>query len=283
MKDDNIKLTKCFESIKKKLDFQPEVGLVLGSGLGDYASEIKIVSEIDYKDIKGFPVSTVPGHSGKFVFGYVGDVKVVCMKGRIHYYEGYDMGDVVLPIRMMIKMGIKALFLTNACGGINPSFQAGDFMLIRDHISCFVPNPLIGKNLETLGPRFPDMSHVYDEKLSEVIRNSAKEQNLDLKEGVYLQYSGPTFETPAEIKMFGLLGADVVGMSTAVEATAANHAGVRVCGVSFISNKAAGLSKIPLTHEEVQEAANAASSKFKALVTRSIIGFKTEFKTKLER
>lgn len=274
MKDDTIKLTKCFDSIRKKLPFQPEVGLVLGSGLGDYASEIKIVFQVDYQDIKGFPVSTVPGHSGKYIFGYVGDVKVVCMKGRIHYYEGYDMSDVVLPIRMMIMMGIKALFLTNACGGINPSFQAGDFMLIKDHISCFVPNPLIGKNFDTLGPRFPDMSHVYDEKFSEIIRKSAKEQNLDLKEGVYLQYSGPAFETPAEIKMFGLLGADVVGMSTAVEATVANHAKVKVCGVSFVSNKAAGLSKTPLSHEEVQEAAKAAAPEFKALVTRSIQGFK---------
>lgn len=268
------KLLKCYESVKDKIPFAPEVALVLGSGLGDYANDIKVEAEIDYHEIEGFPVSTVPGHAGKFIFGYVGDVKVVCMKGRVHYYEGYPISDVVLPERLMKLMGAKTLFLTNASGGINTSFHAGDFMMITDHVSIFAPNPLIGENIEELGTRFPDMSHVYDEELQDIIRNSAKELGISLQEGVYAQLTGPSFESPAEIKLLSKLSVDAVGMSTVVEAIAANHMGMRICGISCVCNLAAGLSENPLTHEEVQAAANEAAPKFKALVTKAIQSMK---------
>ena len=198
------KLLKCYESIKDRLPLTPKAALVLGSGLGDYADTIEVKGEISYSEIQDFPVSTVPGHEGKFIFGYVKGVPVVCMKGRVHYYEGYPITDVVLPARLMKMMGAEILFLTNASGGINPSFTAGDFMLITDHISCFAPNPLIGANIDELGCRFPDMSTVYDRGLQEIIREKAKELNIPLKEGIYVQLTGPSFESPAEIKM--LLG-----------------------------------------------------------------------------
>ena len=267
------KIEDCLKSIRKVTDFVPRVAIVLGSGLGDYADGIRVVAEIDYKDIKGFPVSTVPGHAGKFIFGYVDDVPVVCMKGRVHYYEGYDISDVVLPARLMHLMGAEILFLTNASGGINKSFSAGTLMMITDHISTFVPNPLIGPNLDELGTRFPDMSHVYDAELQDKIRAAAKENGIDLREGVYIQFTGPSFESPAEIRMASVLGADAVGMSTVVEAIAANHCGMRICGVSCVCNLAAGISPTPLTHDEVQQAANEAAPKFKKLLTASVKKF----------
>lgn len=267
------KVLNCYESIKKKVDFSPDVAIVLGSGLGDYANDIRVVATLDYSEIEGFPVSTVPGHAGQFIFGYVGDVKVVCMKGRVHYYEGYDMSDVVLPTRLMYLMGARILFLTNASGGINVEFEAGDFMLITDQISCFVPNPLMGPNLDLLGTRFPDMSEIYDLVLQERIRKVAKNHDITLREGVYLQLTGPSFESPAEIKMAAVLGADAVGMSTAVEAIVANHMGMMICGISCVCNLAAGLSPNPLTHDEVQEAANTAAPFFKKLVTESVKSF----------
>ncbi len=228
---------------------------------------------ISYSEIKDFPVSTVPGHAGKFIFGYVGEVPVVCMKGRVHYYEGYPISDVVLPARLMKRMGAQILFLTNASGGINTSFGAGDFMLIQDHISCFAPNPLIGQNVDEFGVRFPDMSTVYDRELQDKIRKAARDNGIDLKEGVYAQLTGPSFESPAEIRMLRTLGADAVGMSTVVEAIAANHMGMRICGISCVSNLAAGLSANPLTHEEVQEAADKAAPLFQKLITQSILSF----------
>ena len=224
------KLNKCLECVRKQTDFVPKVAIVLGSGLGNYADNIKVECEIDYSSIEGFPVSTVPGHAGKFIFGYVDDVPVVCMKGRVHYYEGYDLSDVVLPIRLMGLLGAKILFLTNASGGINKSFKAGDFMMITDHISSFAPNPLIGQNIEELGTRFPDMSHIYRPELCEIIENTAKEDNIPLKKGVYVQTTGPSFESPAEIRMMQTLGADAVGMSTVPEVIAARHCGMRVLG-----------------------------------------------------
>lgn len=267
------KLDGCVKAIREKTDFVPKVALVLGSGLGNYAQNIKIEKEISYREIPGFPVSTVPGHDGKFIFGYVGETPVVCMKGRVHYYEGYPISDVVLPARTMLKLGAEILFLTNASGGINYDFAAGDLMLITDHISCFAPNPLIGPNEDSLGLRFPDMSEVYKKDLQEVIRTTAKEHDIDLKEGVYCQFTGPSFESPAEIKMLRSMGVSAVGMSTVVEAIAANHMGARVCGVSCISNLAAGMSENPLTHEEVQEAADKAAIKFELLVTESVKKF----------
>ena len=266
------KVKNCYDDIRKKTDFVPEIALVLGSGLGDFADNIDVQGVIDYKDIKGFPVSTAPGHAGQFIYGTLGGKKLICMKGRIHYYEGYPITDVVLPLRIMKLMGAKILFLTNASGGINPSFKAGDFMLMTGHISSFVPNPLIGPNIPEFGVRFPDMSYVYDPELCDIVRSKAKEAGIDLKEGVYVQTTGPSYESPAEIKMFKTLGADAVGMSTVVEAIAANHAGMRVVGISCVSNLAAGISENKLTEEEVLEAGAKAAPKFKELVIRSIEG-----------
>ncbi|SDB19167.1 purine-nucleoside phosphorylase [Eubacterium oxidoreducens] len=265
------KLLKCVDSVREMTDFVPEIGIVLGSGFGKYADEFKVVKRIDYHDIEGFPVSTVAGHAGEFIFGYMEDVPIVLMNGRVHYYEGYDMTDVVLPIRLMKMLGAKVLFLTNASGGINSDFSAGDLMLITGQISCFVPSPLIGPNIEELGVRFPDMSHVYDEDLQDIIRKSAKEVNVDLKEGVYIQLKGPNYETPEEIRMCKVLGADAVGMSTACEAQAANHMGMKICGVSCISNLAAGIAKHPLTHAEIQETADRVAPQIKSLIRQSVL------------
>jgi purine-nucleoside phosphorylase len=267
------KLEACVKAVRVKTDFVPDVALVLGSGLGNYAENIKIETEISYSDIPGFPVSTVPGHAGKFIFGYLDNVKVVCMKGRVHFYEGYQISDVVLPARLMKMLGAKILFLTNAAGGLGEGFNAGDLMLITDHVSIFAPNPLIGPNVDELGPRFADMSEVYDKDLQDVIRKTAKDNGINLKEGVYCQLTGPSFESPAEIRLLGKLGVSAVGMSTVNEAIAANHMGMRICGVSCISNLAAGISAQPLCHEEVQEAADKAAPLFTKLVTESIKSF----------
>jgi len=266
------KLIRCLDIVRAKTNFSPKVALVLGSGLGGYASEIEVETTLNYDEIEGFPVSTVPGHQGRFVFGYVKGIPVVIMQGRVHYYEGYSMSDVVLPIRLMGLLGAKTVFLTNAVGGINPSFTAGDFMLIRDHILFNVPSPLIGENIEELGTRFPDMSGVYKKDLRDIIKAAAGILDIKLQEGVYIQFSGPSFETPAEIRACAALGADVVGMSTACEAIAANHMGMEVCGISCVANLAAGISKRPLTHAEVQAMADASALRFKALITESISG-----------
>ena len=264
------KLQGCLKSVREKTDFMPKVAIVLGSGLGDYANDIEVVSEIDYSDIKGFPVSTVPGHAGKFIFGYVKGVPVVCMKGRVHYYEGYPISDVVLPTRLMKLMGAETLFLTNASGGINPSFSAGDFMMLTDHIALWAPNPLIGANIDELGTRFPDMTHVYDVEIQNIIRDVAATEGIKLQEGIYAQLTGPSFESPAEIQLLHKLNVDAVGMSTVVEAIAANHMGMKICGISCVCNLAAGMTDNPLTHEEVQQAAADAAPKFKKLVTEVV-------------
>ena len=265
------KLVKCYESYRAKINFTPKVALVLGSGLGDYAKNIKVEATLDYHELEGFPVSTVPGHAGRFIFGYVGEVPVVCMQGRVHYYEGYDMSDVVLPIRLMKMMGAEILFLTNASGGIMQGMQAGDFMLITGQIGCFVPSPLRGANIDELGVRFPDMRQIYDKDLQKIVKRAALDLSIDLKEGTYMQLSGPQFETPQEITMCRTLGADAVGMGTACEAIAARHMGMKIVGISCISNTAAGIYPIPLSHEEVQETADRVAPQFKKLVTESII------------
>lgn len=272
MSDIPERLEKAVEYISARAGMTPEVGIVLGSGLGNFAERAEIVSEIPYEDIPGFPRSTVEGHKGCFLLGKVGDTPVVIMQGRVHHYEGYPMEDVVMPARVMGLMGIKTLLLTNAAGGVNKSFKAGDLMLITDHISAFVPNPLIGRNFSGLGTRFPDMSEVYDRALSGRIKACAEKLSTELKEGVYCQLTGPSYETPAEIKMLSFLGADAVGMSTAVEAIAARHMGVRVCGISLITNMAAGISEVPLSHEEVKEAADAAGERFGVLVESFVSG-----------
>ena len=264
------KLLKCYEYYRSVTDFEPRVGLILGSGLGGYAGNMKVVKEIPYGEIPGFPVSTVQGHDGRFLLGYIGNVPAVVMKGRVHYYEGYSMEEVVMPVRLMKMMGIEILFLTNASGGMGEGFHVGDFMLITDQISSFVPSPLIGENVSELGERFPDMTHIYDTELMELIRKTAEEEGIPLQEGVYLQTSGPNFESPAEIRMYAVLGADAVGMSTACEAVAANHMGMKICGISCISNLACGMTEQPLSHQEVQEAADRVAPLFRRLVTESI-------------
>ena len=265
------KLQNCLACVRAKTDFVPDVALILGSGLGALADEIEAVATVDYHDIEGFPVSTVAGHKGRFVFGYFGEAKVVIMQGRVHFYEGYSMEDVLLPTRLMGLLGAKALFLTNAAGGVNRTYRAGDFMMITDHIMTFFPNPLIGANMNELGPRFPDMSEVYNKELCAVIRDTAARLGTPLHEGVYCQLTGPTYETPAEVRMLTVMGTDAVGMSTACEAAAACHMGLKVCGISCITNQAAGISPVPLSHEEVFETSNRVAPLFRALVKESIM------------
>lgn len=271
------KLLKCTESVKARIQFRPEIALVLGSGLGDYAKEMDVKESISYSEIEGFPVSTVPGHEGRFLFGYVKGVPIVAMQGRVHYYEGYPITDVVLPVRLMGLLGAKTVILTNAAGGVNFNFQPGDLMMITDHITTVVPSPLIGANIDELGPRFPDMSEVYDKELREIIRQAARNTGISLQQGVYVQLTGPAYETPAEIRMCRTWGADAVGMSTACEAVAARHMGLKVCGISCITNMASGMSDKPLDHKEVQETADRVAEEFKKLVTETIrlIGEKT--------
>ena len=264
------KLQGCLASIRQKTDFVPKVALILGSGLGDYAEEIEIHQIIPYEEIQGFPVSTVPGHKGRFVLGYVKGVPVIIMQGRVHYYEGYSITDVVLPVRLMKLLGAEILFLTNAAGGVNFDFRPGDFMMITDQISSFVPSPLIGSNVEELGERFSDMSEIYDKDLQKLLESTAEELRIPLQKGVYIQLTGPNYESPAEVRMCRILGADAVGMSTACEAVAANHMGMKICGISCISNLACGMTDVPLSHKEVQEASDKMAPLFKKLVSESI-------------
>ncbi|MBQ6041936.1 MAG: purine-nucleoside phosphorylase [Oscillospiraceae bacterium] len=263
---------RCVEFVKSRISFKPEIALILGSGLGGFADKIDVKSTLDYKDIPGFPVSTVAGHAGRFVFGYCDGVPVAVMQGRVHMYEGYTPQEAVLPVRLLRQLGAEVLFLTNAAGGIQAGMHAGEFMLITDQISSFVPSPLRGENLDELGVRFPDMSEIYSKRLQQLIRKIAVNADIPLKEGVYVQTAGPAYESPAEIRMFRLLGADAVGMSTAIEAIAARHCGMEICGISCISNLAAGISPHPLTHEEVKEAGDKAAPQFEQLVRAAISG-----------
>ena len=260
------RLEKACAYVRERAGCSPKLGIVLGSGLGGFAEEAEIISTVDYGDIPDFPHSTVEGHKGRFIFGRVSKTAVVMMQGRVHYYEGYPMEDVVMPARLMGMLGVGTLLLTNAAGGIDRSFRAGDIMLITDHIATFVPNPLIGRNDDRLGVRFPDMSEVYSRELRDTTLDTAADLGIELKQGVYAQLTGPSYETPAEIRMLEKLGASAVGMSTACEAIAARHMGMKVCGLSLISNMAAGINSTPLSHEEVQQAADEAAGKFTALV-----------------
>ena len=269
------KLNDCYKSLLNQVNFKPVVGIVLGSGLGNFADTIQVVQTIEYRNIEGFPVSTVSGHKGRYVFGYVGNVPVVIMQGRVHYYEGYSMEDVVLPIRLMGLMGIETLILTNAAGGLDEDMKSGDLMLITDQISSFVPSPLIGKNDDSLGTRFPDMSNIYDRDLQNLVRNVAYANGISLREGVYVQFTGPNYESPAEVRMAKLLGGNAVGMSTACEAVAANHMGIKLIGISCISNLASGISENPLNHLEVKLAADRVAPIFQKLVTDVVMVLKT--------
>ena len=264
-------LQTAYVSIKDRVNIKPDIALVLGSGLGGFADKIEDKVCIPYSDITGFPVSTVAGHAGMFVIGHVGDKNVIAMQGRVHYYEGYSMEQVVMPIRLMHMLGADNVLLTNAAGGINESFKPGDLMIIDDQITSFVPSPLIGPNDDSLGTRFPDMSQVYNRELIDKIKNVADKNNIDIKQGAYLQTTGPSYETPAEIRMFKTLGADAVGMSTTCEAMAAVHMGMRVAGISCITNMAAGISKAPLNHKEVSETANKIAKEFELLVREFIL------------
>lgn len=263
-------LEKQLEYIKSKTNFTPDICIVLGSGLGGFADEIEMQCEIEYADIPDFPVSTAPGHKGRFIFGNLCGKKVAAMQGRVHLYEGYTPQQTVMPLRLLKSMGAGIIILTNACGGINKDLKRGDLMMIDDHISSFVPSPLTGPNDDETGPRFPDMSEVYSERLKKVILSSAAKCGIELKRGVYIQLAGPAFETKAEIKMCAALGADAVGMSTAIEAQAARHCGFEVCGISCITNLACGISNKPITSEEVNETANEVADKFKLLIKEII-------------
>lgn len=255
--------------IQKKIDVRPAVGLILGSGLGDVVEAIEDPVIIDYKDIPGFPKATVPGHKGQFVVGRCQGKEIIAAQGRFHYYEGYDMEQVVLPVRTMKVMGIHTLIITNSAGGVNPDFSPGDLMVISDHINISGINPLRGKNKDDLGPRFPDMTYAYDPGLRRLVKEVAREAGLKVREGVYAMMTGPSYETPAEIRMLQRLGADAVGMSTVPEVIAAVHAGLKVVGISCITNMAAGILDKPLTHEEVMEVAGRAARDF----TRLLLGF----------
>lgn len=237
--------------ISEKYSKTPELGIILGSGLGDLANQIENPVYIDYKDLPGFAVSTAPGHAGRFVCGQLCGKQVICMQGRVHYYEGHPMSQVILPVRTMKALGIKNLIVTNAAGGINTSFQIGDFMLIKDHINFMGTNPLIGPNDSTFGPRFCDMTYAYTPALRQLAKETAQELDMVLHEGVYLGCSGPSYETPAEIRGFRILGADAVGMSTVPEIIAASHCSLPVLAISLITNMAAGVLDVRLTEEEV--------------------------------
>lgn len=243
-----------------------DTAVVLGSGLGDFGNSLRNAAEFPYTSFPDFPVSTVAGHAGKVIIGYAGEKKVIVLSGRFHYYEGYSMQEVVLPVRLMARLGIRNIILTNAAGGINTGFHPGCLMLINDHINLSGNNPLIGRNRDDFGPRFPDMSFAYDRDLMKIAQMTAEEQGIDLKEGVYCMLSGPTYETPAEIRMLRVLGADAVGMSTVPEVIAARHAGMKVLGISCITNMAAGISLAPLVHQEVVETGLRVRGQFAALI-----------------
>jgi purine-nucleoside phosphorylase len=261
----NNLLTRIAEArtfIAGKISVEPELGLILGSGLGVLAELIEDAVVIPYAEIPHFPVSTVFGHAGELVVGRVKGKKVVLMKGRFHMYEGYSAEEVSFPVRVMKALGIQTLIVTNAAGGVNTNFEVGDLMLINDHINMTGRNPLIGHNEESLGARFPDMSEAYSRKLRKLAHEVAKEQGITLRDGVYIGLQGPTFETPAEIRMTRILGADTVGMSTVSEVIVARHSGVEVLGFSCVTNMAAGILDQPLSHEEVMETGERVKQKF---------------------
>lgn len=247
------KIQEAANFLKSKFSQQPEVGLILGSGLGVLGDEIENAVKIPYSNIPNFPVSTVEGHAGQLVFGLLNGVYVLAMQGRFHYYEGYSFDKVTFPVRVMKELGIKQLIVTNAAGGVNESYNPGDLMLISDHINNMGNNPLIGPNDANMGVRFPDMSEAYSKQLRQLAKDIAKKLNLNIQEGVYVGNTGPTYETPAEIRMIRTLGGDAVGMSTVPEVIVARHAGLNVLGISCISNMAAGILDQPLNHEEVIE------------------------------
>ncbi len=265
MSDISMIMEAC-EFIRTRIKNTPEIGLILGSGLGSLADEVENRVEIKYSEIPNFPVSTVAGHVGQFVYGTLEGKKVIMMQGRFHFYEGYDIKTVTLPVRVLKMLGIDKLIVTNAAGGVNIDFKPGDLMIITDSINYSGVNPLIGKNLDEFGPRFPDMSSPFNKELISVALTSAREEDVHVVQGTYFMFSGPNYETPAEIRMVRTLGGDAVGMSTVPEVIVANHSGIRVLGISCITNMAAGILNQPLNHKEVIETSNRVKDNFKKLV-----------------
>lgn len=247
-------------------DRRPKIAIILGSGLGSLGEEVKDKKHISYSKIPGFPVSTVQGHDGKLIYGTINGIEVVLMSGRFHFYEGYNTEEITFPIRVLKELGVKKLIITNASGGVNENFNPGDFMIIKDHINFGFNNPLIGKNEDSLGERFPDMTYAYDREYIEIAIESAKKLGINIKEGVYFYNQGPTYETPAEVRMIRILGGDAVGMSTVPEVIVARHAGMSVLGISCITNMAAGILDKELTHEEVIYTGEKTKNKFEELI-----------------
>lgn len=266
--DLNMKVKETVEYINFNIKTTPNIGIILGSGLGDMAEEIEEPTIYNYNEIPHFPVSTVEGHKNRFVIGNLEGKYVIAMQGRFHYYEGYSMEEVTFPIRVMKKLGVEMLIVTNAAGGVNKNYKSGELMLINDHINLSGQNPLIGQNLEDFGTRFPDMSEAYDKELIKVAKNAALQLNIQLQQGVYVYMSGPSYETPAEINMLRVIGGDAVGMSTVPEVITANHSGMKVMGISCVTNMAAGILRQPLSHEEVIKTSSMVSENFKLLLRK---------------
>lgn len=265
---EKIKATANY--IEERIKTRPDTGIILGTGLGGLVKEIEIIDSIPYNEIPDFPVSTVDGHAGRLIFGKLGNREILAMQGRFHYYEGYSMKEVTFPVRIMKSLGVERLFVSNASGGLNPDWHVGDIAVINDHINFFPEHPLRGKNDKDLGPRFPDMSKVYDERLRNKAKLIALEYNISLKEGIYIGVSGPTFETPAEYKMFRILGADIVGMSTVPEVIVARHSGMKVFGISIITDSGVPGEIVEISHEEVQEVAMKAEPKMTLILKKLI-------------
>ena len=268
MADKNLilKINEARDYIKQHVDFTPEIGLILGSGLGVMGEEVENKIIINYSDIPNFPISTVEGHKSRFIFGTLNNKKVAVMQGRFHFYEGYKMQEVVFPVWVMKALGISKLIVTNAAGGVNKGFTPGDLMLINDHINFAGINPLMGENIEEFGPRFPDMSNAYNKEFLGIAKKCAESNGISIQEGTYMMFTGPNYETPAEIRMSRVLGGDAVGMSTVPEVMTANHSGMKVLGISCITNMAAGILNMPLNHQEVIDTAEKVKTKFVTLV-----------------
>lgn len=265
------RLRATAQFIQNKLDTRPEYGIILGSGLGKLADEVQVSLKLPYSKIPHFPLSTVPGHAGNLIFGELGGKAIVALQGRFHFYEGYEMPEVVYPIRVMKMLGVQTLIISNAAGGINPAYNAGDLMVVKDHISFQPANPLRGMNWDELGPRFPDMSKVYDEELRQRVLNIAKKNKITCHEGVYIGVQGPSLETPAEYRMFHIMGADAIGMSTVPEVIAARHMNMKVVVLSVISNEGYPPERQKYTtHEEVMAMAEAAEPKLRMVVQQLI-------------
>lgn len=264
------KIKDSADFILSKSKYKPQIGLILGSGLGAIADQIEDAEFYNYNEIPNFPISTVEGHAGRLVIGNFQGKQVIAMQGRFHFYEGYNMQEVTFPVRVMKLLGVEKLIVTNAAGAVNKDFTPGDLMLINDHINLSGSNPLFGKNLSEFGTRFPDMSNAYDKDLRNKVKEIAKNLNIELREGVYTMFTGPTYETPAEIRMARILGSDAVGMSTVPEVIVANHSGMKVLGISCMTNMAAGILEQPLNHEEVMETSERVRENFITLITNII-------------